>query len=530
MSAATNISQPDFVLAPVLAPEASEFRSRIFSISRQSFVYFVGTILTATAGYFFKIYLARALGPEALGLYVLGITVIAFIGVFNSAGLPSAAAKFVSAYSAQGEYSKLSGFLRDGLTLLLVLNVVLGTALLIVGPWLVIHLYHAPRLSRYLWAFSAIMTLGVLNLFLGQVMAAYRDVARRTVITQFIGTPANIVIAIALISLGFGLTGYLVAQVASAALVFMLLGALVWRMTPKSVAPVRASFCLERQVLSFSAVACGIAGLQFALAQTDMIVLGHYASVRQVGVYAVAMTLVGFVSIALDSVNQIFSPIIAELHASENHALLQQLYSTLTKWIVVLTFPLALTLMLFSHGLMSIFGAGFQPGAVVLVLGTCGQIFNCAVGSVGYLLIMSGNQTEFIRIQVVNAALLIGLNFVLVPRLGITGAAIAMTTTTITTNLWALASVRRLLKLFPYHTGYLRLIMPVLVTTISIFAVSQIFSGVQAQWKIAGMGLVLGYAIFFGLVFLVGFENQDRQLAKLAWARAGQNLRKLAVA
>ena len=70
MSAATNLSP-----APVLAEtppaasaahSAAEFRSRMGKISWQSAVYFAGTILTTGAGYFFRIYLARTLGVEAL--------------------------------------------------------------------------------------------------------------------------------------------------------------------------------------------------------------------------------------------------------------------------------------------------------------------------------------------------------------------------------------------------------------------------------------------------------------------------------
>jgi len=59
--------------------ESAEFHRRMGSISRQSAVYFAGTIVTATAGYFFKIYLARALGAEALGLYALGMSIVGFL-------------------------------------------------------------------------------------------------------------------------------------------------------------------------------------------------------------------------------------------------------------------------------------------------------------------------------------------------------------------------------------------------------------------------------------------------------------------
>jgi hypothetical protein len=327
MSTATNIPLRELaVFAPVPVADGAEFRSRMGSISRQSFVYFAGTIFTAAAGYFFKIYLARTLGAEALGLYALGMTIVGFVGLFNSLGLPIAAARFVAAYCARGDYSQLGSFLRGSLGLLTALNVLLAGIVLLVGPWLALHFYHAPKLSPYLWTFAAIMLLGVLNMFLGQVMAGYRDVARRTFITHFTGTPVNIAIAVLLISLGFGLTGYMAAQVVSALLVLGLLGASVWKMSPAQTRNASGLY-IKREVVAFSTIAYGIAALQFLLAQSDKIILGYYLDAKRVGIYAVAMALVGFVPIALDSVNQIFSPIISELHAAENHAVLQQLYA-----------------------------------------------------------------------------------------------------------------------------------------------------------------------------------------------------------
>src|SRR5947207_7482698 len=232
MAAATNIpvSPPTASVQP-MAVDSGEFSQRISSISHHSSVYFAGTILTTAAGYFFKIYLARKLGAEALGLYALGMTIIGVLGLFDSLGLPQAAARFVSAYSATREYERLGAFLRGSLVLLIGCNIVLGVGVLLAGPWLAVHFYHAPGLSPYLGAFALIMFLGVLTTFLGQVMAGYQDVARRTIFTHFIGTPANIVLAVMLIGLGFGLAGYLAAQVASALLVLVLLVVAAWKMT-----------------------------------------------------------------------------------------------------------------------------------------------------------------------------------------------------------------------------------------------------------------------------------------------------------
>jgi Polysaccharide biosynthesis protein len=69
-------------------------------ISRQSGIVFAGTIFTAVFGYAFKVYLARTLGAEALGVYALGMTIISFLAIINVLGLPEAAERFVALYTA----------------------------------------------------------------------------------------------------------------------------------------------------------------------------------------------------------------------------------------------------------------------------------------------------------------------------------------------------------------------------------------------------------------------------------------------
>src|SRR5579859_6127281 len=315
----------------VASNENAEFRRRVKSISRHSVVYFAGTLFTASSGYFFKIYLARTLGAEALGVYALGISIVGVISLFNAIGLPTAGARFVSEYSSQGDYVRLGAFLRGALSLLGFGNVVLGALLLVTMPSIAVRFYHTPALASYSWSFAAIMLLGVLNTFLGQCMAGFSAVARRTVITHFMGTSTTILLAVVLISLHFGLGGYLVAQVVSATLVLGCLVYSMWKLTPPPARTAGGLGHIEKRVVAFSATTFGIAVVHVVLAQADKITLGYYLNVRQVGIYAVSIAVAGFVPIALTSINQIFSPMIAELHSAGNHQLLQKLYAWLTK-------------------------------------------------------------------------------------------------------------------------------------------------------------------------------------------------------
>jgi O-antigen/teichoic acid export membrane protein len=518
MSAATNIPVSETLL-PSLAAQAEtvEFRQRISSISRHSLVYFAGTLFSAIAGYFFKIYVARALGAEALGLYALGMSIVAAVGIFNAAGLPTAGARFVAEYSVRRDYDRLGAFLRGGINLLGLGNLLLGALLLLVAPWIAVHFYHTHALTAYSWGFALIMLLGVLNTFLGQCMAGYQAIAQRTLVTHFVGISATIIFSVILIGHHFGLAGYLVAQVASATLVLALMTVAVWQRTPPQARSAGGFGHFEKRVVAFSATAFGIAVVHFVLGQADKVALGYYLNPRQVGIYAVAMALVSFVPIALQSVNQIFSPTIAELHAAGNHVLLQRLYASLTKWILVVTVPLALTVIIFPRAFMTIFGAGFEGGAAVLAVGAVGQLFNCSVGSVGFLLLMSGNQLTLMKIQAANAVLMVILNLLLVPRMGILGAAIASSITVAGTNLWALAMVQRKLKLFPYDRTSLKLIWPTLAAVAVLVAQQHAFT--RSSWREAGIALVCAYAAFLGGMFLLGFESEDRMLARLAWQK-----------
>jgi hypothetical protein len=71
-----------------LATSHARFRSVMGQISRHSAVFFAGTLFTTGPGYLFKIYLARVLGSDALGMYTFRMTIVGFFGLFNGLGLP----------------------------------------------------------------------------------------------------------------------------------------------------------------------------------------------------------------------------------------------------------------------------------------------------------------------------------------------------------------------------------------------------------------------------------------------------------
>jgi O-antigen/teichoic acid export membrane protein len=499
--------------SPSSSSHEAQFRSQMGQISRHSAVFFAGTLFTAVAGYLFKIYVARVLGAEALGIYALGMTIVGFFGLFNGLGLPQAAVRFVATYSATRQYERLHAFLRHAFVLLAAANAVLAAVLILLGSWIARRLYHTPGLTAYLRLFAIILVVSAFGTFLGQVLAGYKDVARRTTITNFIGSPLNIVLGIILLAGGMGLRGYVWAQIGSGVIVLLLLMASAWKLTPAAARHAPATPApLESEVFWFSAAVFGMNGLEFLLGQADKILMGILLDVRQVGIYTVAASMVAFVPIALQSVNQIFSPTIADLHARGEQALLGRIFQTLTKWIVGLTLPLAFVMIVYSRALMRLFGPAFEAGWIVLIFGTLGQLINTGVGSVGYLLLMSGNQRRLIRVQALMAVFMVAAVAGLARPFGMAGVALAGALTNAAMNYLCLREVKAVLQLSPYNRTYLRLLGPCAASIAVLLGSRLLVVEVHPEWVLIVIALAVSYATFGGLALLLGLDDDDRMI------------------
>lgn len=499
-------------LAPVASQEfLPEFGQALGQITRHSAVFFAGTLFTMATGYFVKIYVVRILGAELLGIYALGMTLVSFMQVLGLLGLPGTAARFVAVYTATGNGPQLRAFLAKTSGIALFLSLSLGGIVFFRGSWIAQHLYRSSELARYMGVFAVLMILNALTGFCAQVLAGFKDVAKRTVIMNFIGTPLILALTVLLLAAGMSLRGYLAAQIIGSALVLLFLLRATWKLIPPGARGFRAPLPnLDREVFSFSAATFGMSGIDFLTSQGDKVLIGLYLAAKPVGIYVLASTLAAFVPLILQSVNQIFAPVIADLHARHRHDVMQKLFQTLTRWILAATLPLAAVVILFAPQVMSLFGSEFEAGWPVLVIVALGQIGNCAVGSVGYLLLMSGSQKRLMKVQFVAAIVSILANVCLIPALGIVGAAIAAALVNVGSNMWNLVEVRSALKMSPYNPRYYRLLVPAGLMTGALALLRMEVSFLGSQWVLLPLALLISYAVFGGSVLVFGMVEDER--------------------
>jgi O-antigen/teichoic acid export membrane protein len=124
-----------------------------------------------------------------------------------------------------------------------------------------------------------------------------------------------------------------------------------------------------------------------------------------------------------------------------------------------------------------------------------------------------------LRIEGFILLLTVTLNLLLIPRWGITGAAVAAASAVAISNFLYLYEVKRRMALSPYNRSYLRLIAPVAASVIVIAVVRHTLAALRPEWMAIAVALLSGYLAFGTIALGLGLDSDDRLIARAVWAR-----------
>jgi O-antigen/teichoic acid export membrane protein len=170
-------------------------------------------------------------------------------------------------------------------------------------------------------------------------------------------------------------------------------------------------------------------------------------------------------------------------------------YQTTTAWLMVATWPLYFSFAIFAPTLLRVFGNGFGGGAGALqVLGLC-MLVATAVGTVDMVLLMGGKSSWNLINTVVGLSCNIALNFLLIPRYGGTGAAIAWSSSILFTNLAPLVQVWKFLGMHPFGRGFPKVVLSAGAAYGALGLVLRVALGTS-------LAVFLAYQVVAGLLYL----------------------------
>jgi O-antigen/teichoic acid export membrane protein len=374
--------------------------------------------------FLFNVMLARLLGPNDTGAYFLSLTILSICATIARLGLENAILRFAAVAQNQGQQTVLSALHRQSIGLVVVVGVFVMFFAWYLTPYLPIGRGRENGLQDVL----PIMLLAIVPTALIFLQGEFFKAIGKTstaIFVQAVLLPMFLVLGVFYYLLQGKATIHNIALLYTvSATISVLLAILIWCIA-KPRPWQKPGYFDMRLLLRTSVPLLWVALMSMVMSWTDILVLGVWTDSSMVGIYGIASRIAALTSFILIVGNAIVAPRFAALYSADRHDELQRLAQRSAGWTLLASSPIILLMLFFPEFLLQLFGSDFVEGATILRILALGQIVNVAMGSVGYLLMMTGHQ-QLMRNNIVASALLNLMgNLLLVPAFGVCGAAVS---------------------------------------------------------------------------------------------------------
>lgn len=397
--------------------------------------------ISALVHFILRIFLARYLGAGDLGLYTLSFTVYSFGMLLSAFGIGAALVKYIAEFKEDTLRTNL--MVSSGSITTFLIGCVFGLILYVCSAPIAHIFFDMPELEGLL----RIVAIAFPFIALSKATLGFLNGLRRMRLFAFINIAQNvltIILTIALVLGGYGLTGAVSALV----LPIVLLSLFSLFSIRKSLArPTLTQYRPAiKMLLAFGIYAVLINGMGLILFYTDSIMLGYFLTDVSVGLYAVAIVLAQAIRLPSSAIQMITTPTIATYWGKGEIDRIEDLINRIMKYTAAFIIPACFLVAFLAHEIITlIFGAEFVPAVFPLQILVIGTVLGAIAASVGTTLGSTAYLNTAFKLTSITVVANIILNLLLIPRLGIIGAAIATSTSMITVVMLHLYFTQRLI-------------------------------------------------------------------------------------
>ncbi len=477
-------------------------RRHLGVIARGGSLGLVGAGIAGAAGFVFVVLVARGLPTHDAGIFFAATAAFALVEGLAVLGTDTGLGRFLLRHEAEGRSTALVATVRAALVTCT--TVAVGCACALAAG--------AQALDRVLgWDGAGTPVLLVLAVALPaavvtdlclSVTRAFGQVRSTVLVDRFVRAGLQPVFAVIVLARGGGLVGVTVAWGATHLVACVLAGIAMRRsLAQRGHGSLRSSTPRPPGVLQEFWRFTWLRGLarlaQIGIQKTDIILVTVLVSPTAGAAYTVATRFVPVGQLATQAIQQILQPRLTAILIASDRQVLLEVYRISTAWNILLVWPLHLGVLGLAASYLQLFGggtAGVAGAETVVVVMAASMMLAVASGPVDTLLLMAGRS----RASAANAFTALGIDvtlcLLLLPVIGLRGAAIAWAGAICVRCGLAFVQVHRDLGVHPW-AGVTRraAAVPLLVVGVPAYALG--------RWDPGPLGLAAGVmAIAVGYV------------------------------
>ncbi|WP_082716669.1 flippase [Microterricola viridarii] len=489
-------------------------------LAREGTASLLGSAISATMGFALIVVLARTLGDAGAGVVLQTIAVFTIVLSLARAGMDSAAV-WIMPRLASHNPAAIRGTLTSMLLITAVLSTVCGALTVALAPQLAqLGDSHASDVADAVALVGWFLPAGALVLV---ALAATRGLGGIVpyVSVGSIGLPVIRPIAVWAVAIAGGSYASVALAWAAPLPLALVAAAFVLRVQVarhERTAGVRGSWrvdpAIRRSVVAYALPRTLSAGMEQSLIWLDVLIVGIIAGSAAAGIYGGASRFIAAGLIIDTALRIVVATRFSSLLFQEKYGEVQALYRIAARWLVLLSAPIYVVLAVFAPVVLGWLGPEFEQGSTALAILCVGAILTCTTGNIQSVLLMSGRSGWAAFNKAVVLALNVGGNLILIPLIGVNGAAITWAFSMLVDAVLAVIEVRHFIGI-RMEFGTIAYALLIALTTFGIPAIAFRLS-LGATLPALALSLAVSALLFVGWCALDRDRLQLRDFALLA--------------
>jgi O-antigen/teichoic acid export membrane protein len=426
----------------------SEIDSHTMEVLKKSFSSSLVKIIGVITSLAVSLYLGRSLGAEGLGIINLANKIVTLLMVFTLFGFPLVLIKELAISYNKNDMQRIgdcmsSSYIFNGIVSFLVVLI-----FILLAPWISDYVFNSPKFKIPFMIAIVMLIPMVFSRIHMSGLIGYKKIWQSNLVNQTLSIWIVGVLLLVSSILKFQITLVNVAIMYAFGRISVSIFALVyWRKlyTYKGKTKNITLNLLKTDWPLFFVSASGIIA-----ANSDAIMLGWLQGTYEVGIYTVAARIALLTIFFLQVTNSAVAPKVAAMFANNEFNELEKMIQRITGGLFFFGLFTFFIFILKGEWLLGFWGNEFTDAYWILIIIAFGQFINLSTGAVGLLLMMTGYEKTQGMISLVFLILNLVLNYILILKFGVIGAAIATSVTLAGENIVKCYFVNKFLKISPF--------------------------------------------------------------------------------
>jgi len=422
---------------------------------------FISQVITIAAGFLISVILGKFFGAATFGLFTMTLTIYTVASLVGEIGVPTAIVKYVAEFKEDKD--KLNIFVSCGVINSAVFGAIVGSILFVFSGVLasifnMSELTELIRIIAFALPFLVVndTLLGLLNGLREMKAYSFRNIIRAILLIGFV---------ILFIYFGLGIKGAVLA------LLFSEIGTLFLLIF---ISRNYFNFIIQdyvkttKEIVKFGSQLFLANAIYMVNIYTDTLLVGYFLTDKDVGIYAIAIAFSKSFLVIPGAISTVVYPVISEYNNKGQYKAIEVLINKSIKYSLVILSTLGILIIFFSEDIiLLLFKPEFLLAITPLTILISGMIFFGAVSSVGTAFSGIGRPDLNFKLNIPVLFVNLGIDVVLIPIFGITGAAIGTAISLLLLTILSIIAFKRLLNVkidILWHTKITATIVLVIVT------------------------------------------------------------------